>query len=177
MTPRTRLTLARSADKRYSLAGKGRHDNQHAEATERADGIERFADRLGIRGEWTSVDSRPEPEPDLLCIHAARGSIAFELVSLTDPNIAEVQAAGSKARQDAFYTGLLRQKKNRSKLTKKYKTVAGHIELLVYTDSRIITPDDVIIPTILPLFAEAPHPFKCVWFMGEHETRCLWSAS
>jgi len=51
----------------------------------------------------TSVDSRPEPEPDLLCIHVD-GPVAFELVSLTDSAIAKMQAAGQKAHQDAFYT-------------------------------------------------------------------------
>src|SRR6267378_7587181 len=50
----------------------------------------------------TSVDSRPEPEPDLLCIHVD-GPVAFELVSLTDSAIAKMQAAGQKAHQDAFY--------------------------------------------------------------------------
>ncbi len=44
----------------------------------------------------TSVDSRPEPEPDHLCIHVD-GPVAFELVSLTDSAIAKMQAAGQKA--------------------------------------------------------------------------------
>ena len=62
-----------------------------------------FVRRMGTHGDWLSVDSRPEPEPDLLCIHVD-GPVAFELVSLTDSAIAKVQAAGQKAHQDAFYT-------------------------------------------------------------------------
>jgi len=62
-----------------------------------------FVRRMGTQGDWLSIDSRPEPEPDLLCIHVD-GPVAFELVSLTDSAIAKVQAAGPKAHQDAFYT-------------------------------------------------------------------------
>jgi len=62
-----------------------------------------FVRRMGTQGDWLSIDSRPEPEPDLLCIHVD-GPVAFELVSLTDSAIAKMQAAGQKAHQDAFYT-------------------------------------------------------------------------
>jgi len=136
-----------------------------------------FVRRMGTPGDWLSIDSRPEPEPDLLCIHAKDGPVAFELVSLTDSAIAKVQAAGTKAYQDAFYTsdpsvGILR-----NKLTKKYTTSADHIELLVYTNRQIITPDDAITEMILPWFDACEHPFTRVWFMGECGACCLWDAS
>lgn len=137
----------------------------------------RFIERLGKKGEWTAVSSRPEPEPDLLCTHVADGPIAFELVSLTDPSIAQVQAAGPKARTDAFSTSDPSGRIIQSKLHKIYRTDAGHIELLVYTDGQTITPDDVIIPTITPWFDAVCHPFRRIWFMGEFETRCLWNAA
>ena len=35
-----------------------------------------FVRRMGTQGDWLSVDSRPEPEPDLLCIHVD-GPVAF----------------------------------------------------------------------------------------------------
>ncbi|GAC1430165.1 MAG: hypothetical protein NVSMB6_29160 [Burkholderiaceae bacterium] len=136
-----------------------------------------FARRMGMESVWLNVSSQPEPEPDLLCSHASDGLIAFELVSLTDPTIAQVQAAGLKARQDAFATSDPSERIIRNKLTRKYTTSANRIELLVYTDSQIITPDDAIIPTVLPLFEEVAHPFTRVWFMGEHTTCCLWNAS
>jgi hypothetical protein len=137
----------------------------------------RFIGRLGTRNEWTSVSSRPEPEPDLLCIHAGQGSIAFELVSLTDPVLAEIQAAGAKAYKNAFSTSDPSERIVRNKLHKAYSTNARHIELLMYTDGQIITPDDVVIPTVLPWFDAISHPFKRVWFMGEFKTLCLWNAS
>ncbi len=137
----------------------------------------RFVGRLGTQNVWASISSRPEPEPDLLCIHETDGPIAFELVSLTDPVLAEVQAAGAKAFQNAFSTSDPSERIVRNKLHKTYSTNAHHIELLIYTDGQIITPDDAVIPTILPWFDAVSHPFKRVWFMGEFETRCLWNAN
>ena len=137
----------------------------------------RFVERLGTQNEWASISSQPEPEPDLLCIHVTDGPIAYELVSLTDPVIAEVQAAGVKAIQNAFSTSDPAERIVRNKLHKTYRTKAHHIELLIYTDGQIITPDDAVIPTVLPWFDAISHPFKRVWFMGEFETRCLWSAN
>jgi len=137
----------------------------------------RFVGRLGTQNEWVSISSRPVPEPDLLCIHAKDGAIAFELVSLTDPVIAEVQAAGVKAFQNSFSTSDPSEWIVRNKLHKSYSTNASHIELLIYTDGQIITPDDAVIPTVLPWFDAISHPFKRVWFMGEIETRCLWHAT
>ena len=137
----------------------------------------KFARCMGMERVWLSVSSRPEPEPDLLCVHANDGPIAFELVSLTDPTIAKVQAAGPKARKEAFSTYDPSERIIRNKLRKKYTTSAKRIELLVYTDGQIITPDDAIIPTIRPWFDAITHPFSCVWFMGERTTCRLWSAS
>jgi len=137
----------------------------------------RFARSMEMESVWLSVSSRPEPEPDLLCVHASDGAIAFELVSLTDPTIAQVQAAGPRARQDAFSTSDPSERIIRNKLRKKYTTTAKRIELLVYTDGQILTPDDVIIPTIFPWLDAATHPFSCVWFMGERTTCRLWNAS
>ncbi len=137
----------------------------------------RFVGRLGESDQWLSVSSRPEPEPDLLCIHATRGPVAFELVSLTDPSIAKIQAAGSKAWQEAFSTTDPSTRIVRNKLGKTYTSSARHIELLIYTDGQIITPDDMIVPTILPWFDAIAHSFSRIWFMGEVETRSLWNAT
>jgi hypothetical protein len=139
--------------------------------------FERFVNRLGQKSEWREVTSRPEPEPDLLCFHIHNGLVAFELVSLTDPKIAKVQAAGSEAHEVAFFTSDPSERIVRNKLHKSYATSASHIELLIYTDGQVITPDDVIVPTIQPWFDAIDHPFKRIWFVGEQETRCLWNAT
>ena len=137
----------------------------------------KFMRRMGTESKWLRICSRPEGEPDLLCTHADDGLIAFELVSLTDPEIARVQASGSRSQIKAFWTFDCSKRIIRNKLGKKYTTSARRIELLVYTDGQIITPDDSIIPTILPMFDSVAHPFMRVWFMGEHITNCLWNAS
>src|ERR1035437_5072600 len=137
----------------------------------------KFARCMGMESVWLRVGSRPEPEPDLLCVHASDGPIAFELVSLTDPTIAQVQAAGPKARKDAFSTSDPSERIICNKLRKTYTTSAKRIELLVYTDGQIITPDDAIITTMLPWLEAMTHPFFCVWFMGERTTCRLWSPS
>jgi hypothetical protein len=135
----------------------------------------RFIDRMGDKPDWTEVTSRPEPEPDLLCRHVQRGEVAFELVSLTDPRVAKVQAAGPKASTSVFYTADPSERIVRNKLHKNYVTNVDQLELLIYTDGQIITPDDIIIPTIEPLFDAIDHPFKRVWFMGEFKTCSLWA--
>lgn len=137
----------------------------------------KFSFCMGMESVWLTVSSRPEPEPDLLCIHASDGPIAFELVSLTDPTIAQVQAVGQNACQDAFSTSDPSERIIRNKLRKKYTTSAKRIELLIYTNGQIITPDDAIISTICPWLEAVAHPFSCVWFMGEHTTCRLWGTS
>jgi len=134
----------------------------------------RFAERLGQGTDWIEVASRPEPEPDLLCRHATRGAVTFELVSLTDPELARVLAAGPRARTDAFSTADPSERIVRAKLKRHYETSASEIDLLIYTDGRLITPDDVVIPTIRPWLDAAPNPFRRVWFMGENECWMLW---
>jgi len=126
----------------------------------------RFIQRLDSHNEWAGISSRPEPEPHLLCIHLTEGPIAFQLLSLTDPTIAEIQAAPEALDhliQNTF--------------NKAYDTDALHIELLLHTGNRITTPDDAIIPILTPLFESMPHPYKRVWFMGEQTTCNLWQTN
>lgn len=136
--------------------------------------FKRFVERLGTQNNWVNIQSRPEPEPDLLCLHQDGEEVAFELVSLTDPKIAKIKAAGEMAYQEAFSTSDPSERIVRNKLNRSYITNADHIELLIYTDGQIITTDDVIIPTILPLFDEISHPFREIWFMGEFQVGRLW---
>ena len=123
-----------------------------------------------------SVEKRNPPEPDLLCTHATDGFVAFELAILCYREIAKVIAAGPKARTDAFSTSDPSAEIVRKKLKKTY-TTSHPIELLVYSDGRLITPDDVIIPTITPILESREGPFRRAWFMGENTTCLIWEAS
>lgn len=141
------------------------------------DAFLRFIAQLNQSDFWIDVSSRPEPEPDLLCINVEGENIAFEVVRLVDPNIAEVEACGLKARKTVFATADPSKEIIYRKLHKKYVTKAKHIELLVYTDGRLITPDDAILTAIKPWFdAVIDHPFHKIWFMGEQQILCLWSS-
>ncbi len=78
-----------------------------------------------------SVESRPPPEPDILCSHQEEGKIAFELAEICSPEIpravAKMDETGVtyiRAADTSLY--IVRQK-----LKKRYSTVYP-IELLCY---------------------------------------------
>jgi hypothetical protein len=135
--------------------------------------FKKFCERQETLNEWLKIESRPEPEPDLLCLHSKFGAIAFELVGLIDGKIAEFLAIGLKGRLDAFFTEDPTRNIILKKLTKKYKTIAKKIELLIYTDSRLVTPDDIIISELTELLQNRKHIFDTIWFMGEGKATCI----
>jgi hypothetical protein len=135
-----------------------------------------FVQRLGEVSDWASVNSCEPPAPDLLCVHVKKGPIAFELVRITDSNIAKSQGSRANVSESAFYTSDPSVRIVRDKLKKHYVT-PHPIELLIYTEGQVVTPDDVIIPTVLPWFDAIEHCFRLVWFMSESEVICLWTAS
>jgi hypothetical protein len=137
----------------------------------------RFIRNLQQEDTWISVESRPEPEPDLLCNHLSDGAIAVECVSITDPELAKVFAAGVRARRDVFTTIDPTGQIIRKKLHRSYKTLARRIDLLVYTDGRVISPDSQIMEVVLAWVASIEHPFTNVWYSGERVTKLLWSSA
>ncbi len=122
------------------------------------------------------VEKRPVGEPDLLCVHAEEGFIAFELASICDEPLAKVMAAGPKAIPDAFWTADPSAALVRRKLGRKYAT-RHPIELLLYTDGRVVTTEDEILARITSIVESCDGPFRRVWFMGEHTTCLVWQAS
>ncbi len=149
--------------------------NESQKQEEERDAFSRFVARLGTQENWQSVTSKQPPHPDLLCIHKTEGPIAFEVVSLTNPDVAHVEAGGPKAPKGAFYTDDSPVTIIRKKLHRKYVTDAKRIELLVCLDGRTVLPEDVLIPKIQPWFdAVVPHPFEKVWFTSKDETRLIW---
>ena len=132
-----------------------------------------FAARRGKPGEWLDVESRPEPEPDLLCRHAEAGLIAIELVRLIDERVAHA-VDGRRDPAIAFSTGDPTARIIRSKLSKHYETPYP-IELLVCWEPRLVTPDEAILAVLLPLLDARDHPFQRVWYFGEVDCRCVWT--
>lgn len=143
---------------------------------EEIEALRRFIERSHSPIDPTSIAKRTPPEPDLLCKHATEGLITFELVNLCDPELAKVIAAGPNARTDAFSTSDPSARIVKSKLGKTYKTTHP-VELLIYADGPIITPDDVIVPTIRRILESTAGPYRRVWFMGENCTCLLWQFS
>ena len=140
---------------------------------EEIEALRLFISRSQVPIDPSSVVKRNPPEPDLLCRHATQGFVAFELANLCDPEIAKVIAAGPRARTDAFSTADPSAEIVRRKLRKSYVT-SHPIELLVYSDGRLVTPDDVIIPTITPILESRNGPYRRAWFMGEDTTCLIW---
>jgi len=145
--------------------------------SEEQNAFRRFIRNAGQEDQWFGVESRPEPEPDLLCHHRFDGSIAIECVSITDREIAKVFSAGGKARRDAFVTSDPTGEIIRKKLHCSYKTLARRIDLLVYTDGRVISPDNQIMAVVLDWVGSIEHPFTNVWYSGERMSRLLWSSA
>ena len=122
-----------------------------------------------------SVEKRLPREPDLLCNHETEGKVAFELVELCDPNLARALSDPRPAEggveyirtSDPSWTIVLK------KLRTKYDTNYP-VELLCYTDGRIITPNDVIRPTLEPLLISYRHTFSRAWLMSRGEVYLLW---
>lgn len=52
------------------------------------------------------------------------------------------------------------------KLSRKYQTSATHIELIIYTNSYLITTNNEVIEQIQGMLSVANHPFKKIWYMG-----------
>lgn len=132
-----------------------------------------FARRLGEQEFWTSIESKGPPKPDLICQHRTFGAIAFELVAITDPQLAEINAGRKRYCGQGLWTEDPTQRIIRKKLSRKYES-EHPIELLIYSDSLVITPDAIIMETAANWLGSKEHPFRRAWFMGESETCKIW---
>lgn len=132
----------------------------------------RFIEASNLSIDRSSIEKRHPPEPDILCAHQTEGEIAFELVELCDPRLAK-----SIAKLDGSYvrtsdpSSLIISKK----LRKKYQTNAP-VELLCYTAGRIVTPDNVILPTLRLYLRSWRHTFRRAWLHGRKGVYEVWNA-
>ena len=126
-----------------------------------------FAKSLGWELSANSVETRPEPEPDIL-YRGGHGSIAFELAEICASDVAQQTAHLMKSGGvSAIWTSDPTEDILRKKLAKKYETDL-QIELLLYHDGRVVTPDNVVVLVIQDeLKAHDKHTFRRIWFFGE----------
>jgi hypothetical protein len=132
----------------------------------------RFLEASRLPIDRNSVEKRSPPEPDILCTHQSEGKIAFELVEMCDPRFARSIA---KASEGYLRTSDPSANIISKKLRKKYETDAP-IELLCYTVGRIVTPDNVILPTIGPYLRSWRHTFRKAWLLGRKGIYVVWDA-
>lgn len=135
----------------------------------------RFAMLLDEPHHWMVVQNRRPPEPDLLCQHGVHGPVAFELVSITDPTIAQIHAGHNPCGQSAYFTEDPTERIIRKKLERTYQT-QHPVELLVYNDLLVVTPDDAIVTKVVQWLSSKSHPFRRAWYMGEQFAKEVWSS-
>jgi hypothetical protein len=140
-----------------------------------------FADFVNIASlpiRISTVEKRILPEPDLLCVHDTEGRLAFELVELCDTRLARSLASAISVRSNAGEIEYIRTSDPTwsvavKKLRKSYKTECAS-NLLCYTNGRIITPIDVIRPTLEHLLSSSQHKFTKAWLLSEGKVCSLW---
>lgn len=124
--------------------------------------------------ESDSVEKRTgESEPDILCRLVGAVPVAFELVEICDSTLAATISSLRSGGTDFLSTSDPSQEIVRRKLHKNYKTDAP-VELLCYTNGRVITTDDGIRDAIAPWFDAIDGPFRRVWLLGEKGVYEVW---
>jgi hypothetical protein len=128
-----------------------------------------FVDRSKLPVVPASVESRKPPEPDILCEIAGEGKVAFEMVELCDADIAMTKSLLRKKPDLGsvfLYASDPTENTVRDKILKTYNT-GYSIDLLCYTDARLVTPDDMAEEAIACAMRGGTGPFSRIWFMGE----------
>lgn len=147
--------------------------SEHAKGAREVAVFEKFLDVSGLAVERVSVEKRDPPEPDIYCIHATCGRLAVELVELCDPNIAQLVARARKGRVDAIWTSDPTAVVLKKKLLKRYET-RSPIYLVLYSDGRFITPDELAIATLQRILETRRGVFDQAWFLGSSGAHLLW---
>ena len=122
-----------------------------------------FIEKAGLPIDPQSIVKRDPPEPDLLCLHKDDGYVAFELMEICDSDLTN---AMSKEGEGSFlWTSDPTPKVLRKKLSRKYRTDYP-LELLLYTNGRVVTPDNLIVPTAKRMIERSKGQFRRTWFFG-----------
>jgi len=133
--------------------------------------------RLPIRP--GSVESRRPPEPDILCEVEGDGPVAYELVELIDPLLAENASVAVRkgVPAEATWVGDPTRERIEAKLLKSYRA-ACPVELVAWA-SPFITPPDVWQATHAEALRAlaASSQFRRIWVVnlgGPADERGVW---
>ena len=127
-----------------------------------------FAQAMNWPSDERLIQSRQEPEPDIL-YDSANGKTAFELVE----NCSDVVAHNIRQLLDGKGKTVINVSDPtrdviKKKIGKKYESHYP-IELLCYTNGRIVTPNDVAICRIRTLLQSSRRvPFRRLWYFGKN---------
>jgi hypothetical protein len=131
--------------------------------------FEDFVHQSGLPIDLASIQNRTPPEPDIICFHRLEGWIAFELVAITDENLARRVNTRQRNREPVEYIrgqdptpGIIEDKL----CNEGYRT--DHpIELLVYTGAAI-SPDSQVLAEVRKKIACLGNGmFRRIWFVGD----------
>jgi len=135
-----------------------------------------FASRCPLPIDASSIQKREgESEPDILCQLTSGEVIAFELVEICDPDVARSLHKAQSGSSAALWTSDPTATIVRKKLHKTYRTPRP-VELLCYTNGRVVTPDEAVREQLLCWANAVDGPFRRVWFFGEHAVYQVWDA-
>ena len=155
------------------LAGdRGRNDEKKAAREMQV--FENFVKRSGLPIDRQSIRKCDPPEPDMLC-KVSGEYVAFELAEVCSPEIPRAishipptEGVSNFIRSGNPVSDIARKKIKKSK---DYRTDYP-IELLFYTDGRVVQPPDMSILSIQESFSSDAGRFRRVWFMGEPKETC-----
>lgn len=135
-----------------------------------------FVDRARLPVDPTSIEKPgQEAEPDIFCTLLGEGPVAFELVEICASDIAATLARQRSGGDKILSTADPTADIVRNKLHKTYKTPLP-IELLCYTNARVLSTDEQIIEKLEQWVGSVEGPFRRVWLLGEKGVYEIWHA-
>lgn len=134
-----------------------------------------FAEAAKLSLDLRTVKKRQPPEPDIRAWLESEGPVAYELTELCDPDLARLIAKPEEAHGAFLWTADPSSRIVKKKLLMQYQTDCP-VELLCYTNGPIVTPDDVLIPTLRSLLECRSGCFRRAWLFGETGAHEIWSA-
>lgn len=136
-----------------------------------------FISRANISIDPESINKPgTQAEPDIFCTLNNGEQVAYELVEICSPDIAATLSKIKKGGSASLVTSDPTGRTLRQKLHKTYRTTLP-IELLCYTNTRTVSPDDVILSEAQRWANAIKGPFRKVWLLGEKGVYEVWAAS
>jgi hypothetical protein len=138
-----------------------------------------FAKAMSWPIDLPRIQSRPKTEPDIL-YDSADGKIAFELTANCSRSLAHKAAKTGVGIGETFLRNSDPSWAVVKKKLKKSYTTEHPIELLVYYDGRLVTPDSSVIETLIAHLdgSSVEIPFRRVWYFGKDKIgTLLWPPS